>query len=295
MNQNDIVIPDTWRALDVTGWHGTILIFGASDSGKSTFARYLYGQMTAQHHRVAFIDADIGQSSFGLPATIAAGLSTGRGAQVFPPGGARRMCFVGSNTPVGSVPAVLMSLYRMKRFVSRERADLVLVDTSGLIDPLHGGVDLKWAKVELFRPCTVVALAREQELEPVLSPLRDLPDVNLVELPVCDAVRPRTPEARRAYRAACYRAYFAAAQRIPLLYRQLAVFPDREFIPGRLAALEGRDGFVLALALVENASDTTVRDGAVWLRTPWSGKRQVTALRLGNLHIDMETYQDARL
>ncbi len=290
MNQNDIVIPDTWQALDVAGWRSPILIFGASDSGKSTFAHYLYGRLAAQHDKVAFIDADIGQSSFGLPATIVAAVGQGRGDCGFPPAGARRVSFVGSNTPAGNIAAVLLGLYRMKRFALREKADAVLVDTSGLIDPLHGGVDLKWAKVELFRPCTVVALTRERELEPLLSPLRHLPDVNLVEVPVCDAVRPRTTEARRAYRAACYRAYFASAQRLPLVYRQLAVFPDLDFTPGRLAALEGRDGFVLALALVESANDT-----AVWLRTPWSGQGQVMALRLGNLRIDMGTYQDTRL
>ncbi len=290
MHQNDIVIPETWRALDVNGWRSPILLFGASDSGKSTFARYLYNRLAAQHDRVAFIDADIGQSSFGLPATIVAAVSQGRGDQGFPPGGARRVSFVGSNTPAGCIAAVLLGLSRLKRFVLREKADAVLVDTSGLVDPAHGGTDLKWAKVELLRPCTVVALAREQELEPLLSPLRHLPDVNMVELPVCDAVRPRTTEARRAYRAACYRAYFASAQRLPLAYRQLAVFPDREFIPGRLAALEGRDGFVLALALVESANDV-----AVWLRTPWSGQGQVAALRLGHLRIDLATFQDARL
>jgi len=289
MDQNDIVIPETWRALDVASWRSPILIFGASDSGKSTFARYIYGRLAAQHDKVIFVDADIGQSSFGLPGTIVTGVSGSRDDCAFPPGGARRMCFVGSNTPVGSVPAVLMGLYRMKRFALREKAGAVLVDTSGLIDTLHGGSDLKWAKVELFRPCTVVALVRERELEPLLAPLRHLPDVNLVELPVCDAVRSRTTEARRAYRAACYRAYFAPAQRLPLVYRQLAVFPDHDFTPGRLAALEGHDGFVLALALVDSASDT-----AVWLRTPWSGQGRVQALRLGNLRIDMKTFQDAR-
>ncbi|MBN2003415.1 MAG: hypothetical protein JXA21_08675 [Anaerolineae bacterium] len=290
MNQNDIVIPETWHALDVTGWRSPVLLFGASDSGKSTFARYLYGRLAAQHDKVIFIDADIGQSSFGLPATIVAGVGKGRSDQAFPPLGTRRLCFVGSNTPVGSVPAVLTGLYRMKRFALREKANVVLVDTSGLIDPLHGGADLKWAKVELFRPCTVVALARAQELEPLLAPLRHLPDVNLVELPVCDAVRPRTTEMRRAYRAACYRTYFASAQRLPLVYRQLAVFPDQDFTTGRLAALEGRNGFALALGLVESASSA-----AVWLRTPWPGQGWVTALQLGNLRIDLETYQDAHL
>jgi polynucleotide 5'-hydroxyl-kinase GRC3/NOL9 len=226
MERNNIVIPETWRALDVAGWRSPILIFGASDSGKSTFARYLYGRLAAQYDKVAFIDADIGQSSFSIPTTIAVGVSQGQGDRRFPPGGTRRMCFVGNNTPVGAMPSVLLGLYRMKRFVLREKAGAVLVDTSGLIDPLHGGTDLKWAKVELFRPCTVVALVRAQELEPLLSPLRHLPGVSLMELPVCDAVHPRTTEARRAYRAACYRAYFASAQRFPLVYRQLAVFPD---------------------------------------------------------------------
>lgn len=290
MNQTDIVIPETWRALDVTRWRSPILIFGASDSGKSTFARYLYGRLAARRAKVAFIDADIGQSSFGLPATIVAAIGEGQGERDFPPHRARRMYFVGSNTPVGAITSVLLGLYRMRRFALREKVDVLLVDTSGLIDPFYGGVDLKWAKVELFRPCTVVALAREQELEPLLSPLRHLPDVNSVELPVCDAVRPRVTEARRAYRAGCYRAYFASAQRLPLVFNQLAVFPDRDFTPGRLAALEGRDGFALALALVESANDV-----AIWLRTPWDGKAQVAALRLGNLRIDTETFQDARL
>jgi polynucleotide 5'-kinase involved in rRNA processing len=290
MERNNIVIPETWRALDVVGWRSPILIFGASDSGKSTFARYLYGRLTAQYDKVAFIDADIGQSSFSMPTTIAVGVSQGWGDRRFPLGGKRRMCFVGNNTPVGAIPLVLMGLYRMKRFVLREKAGAVLVDTSGLIDPLHGGTDIKWAKVGLFRPCTVVALARSQELEPLLSPLRYLPGVNLVELPVCDAVRPRTTETRRAYRAACYRAYFASSQRLPLVYCQLAVFPDHDFALGRLAALEGRDGFAMALGLVESAND-----GVVWLRTPWSGQGRVVALRLGNVCIDMETFYDARL
>ncbi|HOU15387.1 MAG TPA: polynucleotide 5'-hydroxyl-kinase [Anaerolineae bacterium] len=290
MNETGIVIPETWRALDVAGWRSPILIFGASDSGKSTFARYLYGRLATHHATVAFIDADIGQNSFGLPATLTLGVSREQGDRSFPPAGLRRINFVGNNTPVGSMLAVVTGLERLRRFARRAKVDALVIDTSGLVDPLHGGPNLKWAKVELFRPCTVVALARGQELEPVLTPLRHLPDVTLVELPVCDAVRPRTTEARRAYRAACYRACFASAQRLPLVYRQLAVFPDQDFTPGRLAALEGRDGFTLALALVESANDT-----AVWLRTPWNGSEHVAALRLGNLRIDTETFQDARL
>ncbi|HQE93167.1 MAG TPA: polynucleotide 5'-hydroxyl-kinase [Anaerolineae bacterium] len=290
MNQEAITIPATWRALDVVAWRGPILIFGASDSGKSTLARYLYARLATQYDRVGFLDADIGQNSFGLPATLTLGMSRRQGDQGFPPVGLRRISFIGSNTPGGSMLALVTGLERMRRFARQVKIDALVIDTSGLVDPLHGGPDLKWAKVELFRPCTVVTLARALELEPLLSPLRHLPGVNLVELPVSDAVRPRTTEARRAYRAACYQACFASARRVPVIYRQLAVFPDRDFVPGRLAALEGADGFALALALVESANDN-----AVWLRTPWSGQGRIAALRLGNLRLDMETFQDACL
>jgi len=289
MNQNDIVIPETWRTLDVSEWRGPILIVGASDSGKSTFARYLYTRLAAQYERVGFLDADLGQNSFGLPATLALGVSREQGDQSFPPAGLRRVSFVGSNTPSSAMLAVITGLERLRRFTRRVKLEALVIDTSGLIDPLHGGPALKWAKVELFRPCVVVALTGTQELEPLLAPLRYLPDVRIVELPVCETVQPRSKEARLAYRAACYRACFANAPHLPLPYRHLAVFPDHNFMPGRLAALEGADGFALALALVESANDTVV-----WLRTLWTGPEHVTALRMGGLRIDTETFQDAR-
>ncbi len=290
MEPKDITIPETWRALDIPAWRGPILIIGASDSGKSTFARYLYTRLAAQYERVGFLDADLGQNSFGLPTTLALGVNRERGDLSFPPVGSRRISFVGSNTPTSAMLAVLTGLERLRRFARRMKLETLVIDTSGLIDPLHGGPALKWAKVELFRPCTVVTLSAGQELEPLLAPLRYLPDVRVVELPVCEAVRPRPTEARRAYRAACYRACFADAPRFPLPYRRLAVFPDYNFASGRLAALEGADGFALALALVESANDAVV-----WLRTPWTGPEQVTALRMGGLRIDAETFQDIRL
>ncbi len=290
VNQDEMVIPPAWHTLPIGDWQGPILVLGASDSGKSTFARYVYTRLVEHCERVGFLDADVGQNSFGLPATLTLAVNRGIWDVCFPPGGSRRVSFVGSNTPHGVMLAVVLGLERLRRFARRMNVNALVIDTSGLVDPLHGGAELKWAKVALFRPCMVVALAREQELEPLIAPLRYLPDVCLVELPAWDGVRPRTMEMRRAYRAACYRAYFAAAPRVPLPYGHLAVFPDRDFIAGRLAALEGRDGFALALALIESANEAVV-----WLRTPWTAQERVAALRMGNLRLDLETFQDIHL
>jgi polynucleotide 5'-hydroxyl-kinase GRC3/NOL9 len=290
MQRDDLSIPDGWRALEISDWHGPILVFGASDSGKSTFARYLYARLVEHHAHVGFLDTDIGQSSFGLPATITIALNQGKEDPAFPPGGARRVYFVGSNTPCGYTCQVLAGLYRTMLFALEKRADALVVDTSGFVEPARGGADLKWAKVEMLRPCTVVALQHAQELELILAPLRCLPGVRLFEFPVSEATRMRAREERRAYRAACYRQYFQDAAQIPLPYDRLAVFPERLFTPGRLVALENRDGFAMALALLERADGTIV-----WLRTPWSGEGRVAALHLGDLRIDLQTFQDAPL
>lgn len=286
----ELKIPPAWRELDVSGWRGSIVILGASDSGKSTFARYLYARLLEHHPHVGFLDADVGQNSLGPPATLAIALNERQAEQGFPPGGPRRLRFVGNNTPRHCFLAVLAGLYRMLLFSLQAQAGALVVDTSGFVDPLYGGAELKWAKLELFRPCRVVALQRAGELEAIVAPLRAWPGVRLLELPACEAVRARSREERRAYRAASYRAYFQPAQRVPLPYRRLAVFPARRFVPGQLAALEGRDGFVLGLAVVERADDSLV-----WLSTPWPGQAQVAALRLGTLRIDRDTFQDAPL
>jgi polynucleotide 5'-hydroxyl-kinase GRC3/NOL9 len=283
-------IPDAWNALDVSDWHGSILIVGASNSGKSTFARYLYTRLLSVHPRVGYLDADVGQSSLGTPATITMAIRHGENERSFPPTGPRRVCFVGNNTPLRHIPVILLSLYRMQLFAIQQQVDALVVDTSGLIDPLHGGTDLKWGKVELFRPCRVVAFQRKEELEPILAPLRHLSGVRLHELPVAEAVRRRAYEERCAYRAARYRDYFVDAQRIPLSYSKLAVFPEPRFLPGRLVGLEGRDGFILALGIVERADERVL-----WLQTPWSGRGRVAALRLGDLLLNGRTFQEMRI
>ena len=49
---------------------GTALIIGATDSGKSTLAKYLVQKLVSQNINVCLIDSDVGQSSLGLPGTI---------------------------------------------------------------------------------------------------------------------------------------------------------------------------------------------------------------------------------
>jgi polynucleotide 5'-hydroxyl-kinase GRC3/NOL9 len=286
IDHSEIDVPEAWRSLEVASWQEPVLIVGASNTGKSTFARYAYHRLLEAHDRVAFLDTDVGQNSYRLPTTLVAARNEKPGNTTFPPRGGRRVWFVGSNAPPGHLLRVVLGITRLTQ--NRE-AEALVVDTSGFISPNYGGANLKWTLVEILRPCTVVAFQREDELQPLLLPLHPLPGVRVVELPVPGAVRERRKEERRAYRARCYRDYFEDAGSISLNYHGVAVFPRRRFRRERLVALEGRDGFVLALALIEGADADVIR-----LRTPLapSQKEEVAALQLGDLRIDLGSYQD---
>ena len=285
----EIEVPEAWRALDIASWHGSVLVVGASDTGKSTFVRYLYARLLENRGRVAFLDADVGQNGYCLPATMVMARNAGPEDATFPPRAARRVWFVGSNAPPGHMLRMVLGVSCLFRSLE---ADAQVVDTTGFVDLDRGGVNLKWAKIELLRPCTIVAFQREDELRPLLLPLHSLPGVRVVELPVPAAVRERSKAERRAYRAACYRDYFEKAPCLVLDYHGLAVFPARRFRRGRLVALEDADGFARALALVEGKDED-----AVHLRTPLprSQREKIAALRLGDLRIDVGTFQDEYL
>jgi polynucleotide 5'-hydroxyl-kinase GRC3/NOL9 len=289
LEEERIAVTPGWRDLPVADWRSPIVIVGASDSGKTTFARYLYRRLLEGGEPIALIDMDPGQNVFGLPTTAAIGLGTGT-ADGFPPEGHRRHLFTCSNSPVGHEARVLQVLARLKQQADAEAARRVIVDTSGFVDVAHGAADLKWAKVDLLRPCTVVAFQREQELVPIIEPWRHCHGVDLVVLPISDHVRTRSREARRAYRTSCYRKYFANARRIPLHFADVALYASGPWSRHQLIALEDAEGYVLALALIEEISEAVV-----WLTTPLKGSDGVAAIRMGDIGLHPFTFEDTHV
>jgi hypothetical protein len=78
-----------WEQLDVESLCGTILVLGASDTGKSTLARHLCQALCHCGVRAAYVDGDLGRSTLGLPTTMTVVLEEGSGDERFPPQGAR--------------------------------------------------------------------------------------------------------------------------------------------------------------------------------------------------------------
>lgn len=284
----DVEIPPAWERLTLANLNGVILIIGAPDTGKSTFARYLYRRLYEYHERVAFVDGDIGQATLGPPTTMTLALGNpGNGS--FPPAGPCYRVFIGAVSPRGHMLPTVVGAHRLVQKAREEGATAIVFDTTGLIDPMQGGGELKRAKIDLLQPTAVVGIQRKDELEYLLVPLRRSRRTRVIDLPAAQAATRREVPERRAYRAASFRRYFEGAYSFEIAWQRLAVFPYPAFTPYRLLALEDRDGFVLVLGLVL-ASDPA--RGVITLYAPLDSLEGVDTIHLGDLALDPYTFCD---
>jgi hypothetical protein len=71
MTNQPLDIPPAWDKIVLREAHGLLMVIGATDTGKSTFAQYLYRRLGAEPgRRVAYLDGDPGQSRLGPPTTM---------------------------------------------------------------------------------------------------------------------------------------------------------------------------------------------------------------------------------
>ena len=187
---------------------------------------------------------------------------------------------------------VLVGASRLTQIAQKAGADVILHDTSGLVDPAQGGASLKLAKIDLLRPSVVFAIQRDQELEALLTPLRRSHRARVVDLRPALMARPRKIAQRQAYRAAQFARYFASAHSLIVNWERVAVLPSPSFIYHRLAALEDASGLTLGLGVVE-VVDFRAKQVELW--TPLQSLEKVDALKLGDLVLDPQTFRDQPL
>jgi len=204
----EISAPKEWFGLlDVLEEEkGLAILLGATDTGKSTLAQFLISHLCKRGLKVALVDVDIGQSFLGPPATI--GLSVFKShpdwevilstPEIF---------FVGSTTPEGHFPIHLKGVKRMVDKASSYGPDVILVDTTGFVLG-EAGRELKRRKIDLILPRFILALQKDDELEPILEPLQVNPLNKIHRLPLSEQVRTKSAEERRMNRTNKFRDYF---------------------------------------------------------------------------------------
>jgi polynucleotide 5'-hydroxyl-kinase GRC3/NOL9 len=279
----DIVVSPAWEEIDEASLRGLVLVVGDSNVGKTTFAGWLLNRLgSVRPGPFAFLDGDPGQSKLGPPTTLTVAL-TKRGESKYPPSGRVWRWFVGSTTPRGHMLAHVVGTARLAEAAQSAGADTVICDTTGLINPDHGGFGLKRAKLSLLRPDVVIAIQREKELDSLTRWLRNSACSRLIEIPCSQWVRSLDYSERRRRRAQQLRQYFSGANRLEVDTSRLVIIPDTSLHMNQILALEDVDGFTLALAAVTRVG------GVAEILTPLGDLGGVVTLGLGDLAVDPET------
>lgn len=187
---------------------GVTLLLGGLDSGKTTLARRIARAGVEAGLQVGILDADVGQSTVGPPATV--GLRVCRTAEDLDTGSLARadhLAFVGATSPQGHLLPLVVGTRLMLDRAREEGSDVVVVDTTGLVSGVYGQL-LKFHKIGVVRPELVVGLERGEELQPLLGVVRRFYPSEVISTRVHPDVVPTSVEQRAMNREDSMRRYF---------------------------------------------------------------------------------------
>lgn len=209
MAESSLHIPAAWqrsvKRILSEGWR-RILVVGATDSGKSSYCKFLVNALLCAGRTVSFVDADVGQKDVGPPTTVA--LADLDAPADLPHAACHAMYFVGHINPfVHFLPLVLGT----RQMVEAAKGEFVVIDTTGLIQ--GRGRMLKGFQIESLRPDVLICLERGDELAPIRHAARHCNTLSL--RPSRLAVR-KSPQARRRAREEAFQAHFQGASEIEL-------------------------------------------------------------------------------
>ncbi len=274
---------------DLIRRRGVIMLIGAPDTGKTTFARRLLNAAVAAGRSAAYIDADGDQSTTGPPTCVGLHFVHDR-ADAEDLHRADAMQFVGSITPEG---VVLQQVVATAALVdrAREEVDLVIMDTTGVVSGVIGQT-LKYHKMEVCRPDVVIGFQRGAELDPLVGMLRRFFSADVEVAPIDPDVRFPSPDERRATRTKAFAAAFAEPLqrwrvRSTVFAPTLPAGLDLNRLNGVLVGLQDGTGWCLGLGVLEY-------DGEALVVITNAGE-EMRGLRLGSLALDLQTGEVHRL
>jgi polynucleotide 5'-hydroxyl-kinase GRC3/NOL9 len=271
---------------------GIAVLLGETDTGKSTLARFLISQLCEKGIKTALVDADIGQSFLGPPTTI--------GLSVFnlPPDWedilSPEIFFVGSTSPEGHAPIHMRGVKKMVERAISCGAEVVLVDTTGLVSG-EAGRDLKRRKIDLLQPAFLIAPQRSEEVEHILALYTGSTLPKIFRLSPPEAVRSRPAEERTLYRRKKFEEYFHGAETRELSASDLRLegtvvdsngisIPLKQALgtKGLLLGLKDLNDNTLALGRIEDFFEEEKR---LLIYTPLENPDRVKVLQLSSLKL----------
>jgi len=262
---------------------GICLILGAADTGKTTLAAALAKHL-ANNGPVGIVDADIGQSHIGPPATV--GWTLFDNPQIdFAQLAVGGISFVGDVTPLGHLLQLTAAITRSVQQVSK-LTELIIIDTPGFIREPAAAV-LWWTVQQILQPKLILAVQRNDELKNILVGLRSF-GLKLELLDSPSQIPLKSPQHRQNHRQKEFNKYFRNSHLYNISLRDTAVQAGSNSCHAslirRLVALRDQNCEDLAVGVItkwQNNEDIVV------VRAPKVDIRQVRCLVVGDVSIDI--------
>lgn len=261
----------------------TVMVLGASDSGKTTLIEKIAVLCTPEK-KIAIVDIDPGQSHIGPPTTVAWAMVENR----FEGWNKLKMAdfyFVGSTSPLGNLLPTTTGARIMWEKAARQ-AERIIVDTPGLVRGTVGKI-LNLHLIDLIRPEVIFALYREDELDHILAFFRGIKRPRVFKLLVPPSVGRKDFFQRRLYREMKFRDYFKKAKEIEFLQEEVGLERkiSAESLNLRLVSLRDKDNQDMALGIISRM-DKTRR--TVCIYSPITYPEKVGAVVLGKLRLTLQ-------
>jgi polynucleotide 5'-kinase involved in rRNA processing len=273
----------------VSGLDGVVMVIGDAETGKTTLARMLLRDAVEQGRTVAYVDGDVAAATVGPVGCV--GLKIVSSLEdcetlVVPD----ELRFVGAVEPNGVVLPHVVAVAALID-IAKEKADLVICDTTGVITGVVGQT-LKYHLVELAQPALVIAITRGAELDPVIAMLRRFLSARVAEVDPPQEVVPGSPTDRQDMRAEALHRNLGDDP--PRWRVQTTVFAptlpdgfDVSRLDGMLVGVQDERGRCLGLGVLEHV------DGTVKVATRFGD--EMRGLRLGSIRVDLETFGTSRV
>lgn len=226
MINSDTTAAHIFRAARALPESSAILVLGATDTGKTTFAHELARTLCTGPAPVAtaLVDGDVGQSELTVPCEAAV-LFAGAGKWPAHLRDARPLArvFIGSTTPAGHVAEWIVAIATLARRAAAMGAGRIVIDTPGYISGAAPRAMLA-GMLDLVRPAMIVAISRGAEIDPLLGLLAHTePPPVVARLTASPEIVPRSRNVRAARAAARFAAHFRGAQTHALSFDQVAM------------------------------------------------------------------------
>jgi len=213
-------IDSEWKKLatQVIQLNQTIMVIGNVDMGKSTLCRFFADEGINRKLKVGVVDVDVGQSWIGPPTTVGMKLVVNSTDELNEPPDA--LYFVGWISPERHLLQTVVGAKMMVDAAFTQGADLVIVDTTGLIEGAIGSV-LKHSKIELLQPNHIVFIQRDRELDLLIRSLQNISTHQIHLLHRSANVERKSKEHRRQFREDKFNEYFAGCEVVEIPISQI--------------------------------------------------------------------------